>query len=303
MSLLLVIGPDSPCGCGSGRRFGECHLVDGSVQVEPKEFNPPMPMTGESMKKCYFAFTNNCGGRLSREHIISQAVLRNISSRIIAVCFRDEVRRSTIVSDSLTVRRMCARHNSAFSRLDTEAGRLFNSIQTFSKRLSSSAGETETCELRFFHRTDIERWLLKTLLNIYYSRMCGRRADTGLLKNIGTLFDGTLRAPYGLYMAGSWNQTFSTVTANEISFTLTVDDGIVTGVQVILSGIEFNLLIAGTAVSSDAFLAAHIYRPKTLSFSDGERVFDIYLVWENGSETTIAFSPSNPIERPEGILE
>lgn len=77
----LIVPPESPCGCGSGKSFGDCHLEDGNVKLSSKNINPPMPLTGQNIKKCYFAFTNNCGGGISKEHIISRTVLSKINDK------------------------------------------------------------------------------------------------------------------------------------------------------------------------------------------------------------------------------
>src|SRR5215213_101926 len=81
----LVVPPESPCGCGSGQAFGDCCLRDGEIKLSPKTINPPPPVTGQSIRKCLFASTNNCGGGISGDHIISAAILRRITTDKITI--------------------------------------------------------------------------------------------------------------------------------------------------------------------------------------------------------------------------
>ena len=79
MPFTLILPPESPCGCGSGRPLGQCHLKDNALDFPAAEPWPPPPPTGQQSRKCYLKFTHDCGGPISAEHMVSQTVLREIS--------------------------------------------------------------------------------------------------------------------------------------------------------------------------------------------------------------------------------
>jgi hypothetical protein len=124
----LVVPPESPCGCGSGRAFGSCCLRDGKIILSPKDIHPPEPITNQSMPGCFLADHHNCGGRLSGDHLISAVVLRQITTEKITVTGPEYSRSVFIQDNSLKIRWLCSRHNTALSPLDTQAGRLFGSL-------------------------------------------------------------------------------------------------------------------------------------------------------------------------------
>ena len=105
----------------SGKAFSDCHrLVDGQVKIAYKNITPPSRPTYKSIKKCYFSFTNNCDGGISKEHIISRAVLKEITDKEITIEKNGILRTVSIDSSSLTTKRLCRRHNSAVNGLDCE---------------------------------------------------------------------------------------------------------------------------------------------------------------------------------------
>ena len=49
-------------------------------------------------------------------------------------------------------------------------------------------------------RIDLERWMLKTLLNVYYARLSVNPQAFSLPTNIQAAFNAPLRRPFGLYV-------------------------------------------------------------------------------------------------------
>src|SRR5690349_7934386 len=125
----LVVPPESPCGCGSGQAFGNCCLRDGKIIRPPQRINPPAPATGQSRNKCFFASNNDCGGRISGDHLISAAVLRQITTDKITIASTNYSRSVFIQDNSLKIKWLCQRHNTALSPLDIQAARLFQAVQ------------------------------------------------------------------------------------------------------------------------------------------------------------------------------
>ncbi len=192
----FVLTPESLCGCGNGRSFGECHGKDGSITIVCRDMNPPEPPTGESIKKCYLGFTNNCGEGISRDHILSKSVLKHIDQKKILFESGGVKRILAIRSDALTTKCLCKRHNSAFHLIDYQAGRLIEWIQMAHGYMRAPSGPSQ--KAFFFHGWDIERWFLKSLMAIYRARLTVPQ-NAELPTNIFAGFNAFLPRPYGLY--------------------------------------------------------------------------------------------------------
>lgn len=286
----MVFPPEAPCGCENGKAFGDCHLVDGSVRISYKDLNPPSPPTYKSIKKCHLAFTNNCDGGISREHIVSRAVLREITDKLITIEAKGIRRTVSIDSSSLTTKRLCKRHNSAVNGLDKEAGRFIRAIR---RANSSLAGEIETNQLvTFFHGFDLERWLLKTLLNIYHSGLSGNRTQVELPSGINDRLWNTLPSPFGLYLRVKENagDFFEMTIERNASFHLMMEGNTVIGVSVTLAGVELKLVVTGNLPYTLDFQETHVFRPKTINFFQGREVVSIMFVWIDGSPHDIWIS-------------
>jgi len=121
----LVYSAESPCACGSGREFGQCCLVDGKVLSKPKVIVPPQPQTGESHAKCLLNWSNDCCSKISGDHIISRAVLKVLGDKKIKLSTKNFVREHSLDSSALKTKKLCQRHNSALSPIDSEAARFF----------------------------------------------------------------------------------------------------------------------------------------------------------------------------------
>ena len=296
----LVVPPESPCGCGSGRPFGECHLKNGGLEVQPKDITPRGPVTREGRKKCLFAYTNNCGGRISGEHILSAAVLRRISpDGKITISGPRGSRRVPILSSSLTVNRLCQRHNSALSPLDAEAGRFIRAIQMAERNFTEADVLAEN--FYFFHAFDLERWFLKTLLAVYHARLTDVQPGRDSLPDgIMESFQVPLRRPFGLYMphTTSAGGRHEMTAAPSASVRLIAADNLVVGIAVALSGLELTLIIDGHPSAMGEYLGErYAYRPQFLNYLRGEQVVSIAMLGLPGTPGAYWFEaqPDEPM--------
>ena len=291
----LIVPPESPCGCGSGRAFGDCCLRDGKVALSPKDINPPPPSTGQRVRKCLFAWTNNCGGGISGEHLISAAVLRQISTNKITITGTGFSRSVAINSDSLKVNRLCRRHNTSLGPLDTQAGRLFRAVQSAEGTLASGVAPHQ--RLYLFEGFDIERWLLKTLLAAYHARVSNVGPGTHMLPDYTMrLFESQLAPPFGLYVparTSDGEQSKMTI-VREASLHLITEGNLVAGIAVSLSGLELKLMIAGQADALQGFRSQHVFRPKFFNFYQGGEVVSIATAWTQGSNRIVWLSRGDP---------
>jgi len=304
MTYTLIVPPESLCGCESGKPFGECHLgKDGNIQMIWKDFNPPLPMTGESIRKCHFAYTNNCGEGISREHIVSRAVLKEINSKSITLSTSDFSRDLSIDSDSLKTKRLCRRHNSGFGRVDTQAGRFIRTVQKVDEILANQPAFPVRAYL--FSGFDIERWLLKTLLNIYYSRLSVNPQLFTLPPNIPAAFNSPLPSPYGLYVPfiKIEGEMHSFKIQKNAEFNLITEGNTVTGIKAMLSGLQLVFILAGTLPYSQEFSTTHTQRPKTIVFFEGQESVCIMMGWTEGAKMDLWISRGDPkAKTPEGIF-
>jgi hypothetical protein len=119
-----------------------------------------------SHHKCYANALGNCSTNISREHFISEAVLKQqeIEGGVTAFGFSflgDQSKPMPI--NGMAAKILCEAHNNALSPLDSEAGRLFK------YSLDIALNYHQASPICIFSGEDIELWLLKTLLGIFYS--------------------------------------------------------------------------------------------------------------------------------------
>jgi hypothetical protein len=273
----LVVPPESPCGCGSGKRFGDCHLQDGKVVVAPRNVWPKPPKTGESIRKCLFSAFNDCGGGISGDHILSASVLRAISEQKITLQSPLFSRSTSINSDSLKTKRLCRRHNSAFGPLDEEARRLFRAFNSIDASLAS--GSNVGPRLFLFSGFDVERWLLKTLYMAWYAKLTGLDPKTTKLSE-GALrhFFEPLKPPLGLYVP------IRDESEDKLKLNLSRDAAVqvfskgnqVAGIAVTLSGVELLLVLDHDAI----YLERYVFRPEYINFFEDSHVISLAFLWE-----------------------
>lgn len=283
----LVVPPDSPCGCGSGKTFGDCHLRDGGIQMAPKTVLPKRPLTGTAVKKCLFAQFKDCWGGISGEHIVSANILRAIDERQVTIESPLFTRTGGINSDIFKTNRLCRRHNSAFSPLDEEGGRLFRALQSIETSLSEKT--TLGPPLFLFSGTDIERWLLKTMYMAHFAKLTGfdpsaYRIPSSYLE----YFWHSLPAPLGLYVLArtSGEEKLKLNLTKNVSTHVFADGGTIVGISVTLSGVEFLLLLQPHVID----LANYEYRPQYLNFFDENFVIGLALVWDSPGERILWLS-------------
>lgn len=106
---------------------------------------------------CWAASLGNCGGGISREHIISASQFEETSITVEGLPWCREPR--TVGLASLVAKNLCRDHNTALSPADNEARRLKLAFKTM---LQSPILPVRQ---RFDARL-VERWLLKTTINL-----------------------------------------------------------------------------------------------------------------------------------------
>jgi len=124
------------------------------------------------INRCWAGVLGNCGGGISREHLVSECVFPNQSIFVQGLdwCL-DEPKELRI--ESLTAKILCKCHNSALSNLDTAAGLAFKAIRDYA---TTTSDRSEMPNLNWAPKQftidgpKLERWCLKTLLNFSFNQ-------------------------------------------------------------------------------------------------------------------------------------
>src|SRR5690242_5105101 len=67
-----------PCACGSNKVAGQCCLSQGRWHRKPSSIDLVNTGYAERTDRCYLAHLGTCCSKLSREHLVSAAVLKEI---------------------------------------------------------------------------------------------------------------------------------------------------------------------------------------------------------------------------------
>jgi len=123
------------------------------------------------MNDCWAACLGNCSGKISREHIVTKAISLDDEVTVSGMPWCVEPKKVGLAS--LTVKGLCVRHNSALSEVDQEAVHFVEALRESWRLLQVRVARKD-------HRWRIvkfpidgylmERWFLKTLINVTYGR-------------------------------------------------------------------------------------------------------------------------------------
>jgi hypothetical protein len=165
--------PSEPCPCGSRKLFARCcQQPDGGLYKSVTWPIPPTPVTGHAKAGCYMNWTRNCCHTMSREHFVSESVLKLIGEKYVTVGgapWLPHGMTKSLPINALAANILCERHNGAMSPLDTAAVNFFAAI----KSIYGDLGDYKTLSRKrrwwMFSGEELELWLLKTAFGAYYS--------------------------------------------------------------------------------------------------------------------------------------
>jgi len=165
--VIFDIPPTSPGPCGSRRQASKCCLSRQGFHKTPVATTPSQPKSGDHIRTCYASRLADCSSRLSREHYISKNLLdylnRDDGLTVSGLPWLNG-KEQTLPPNALASKILCERHNSALSPLDEMAVRFF---QAFDEEGVAGSGQQL---LHLFSGHDLERWLLKMLCGIAFSK-------------------------------------------------------------------------------------------------------------------------------------
>jgi hypothetical protein len=118
------------------------------------------------MKKCWANSLGNCSKKISSEHLISKGIFngREFSVRGFPWC-KDEF--VTVGINSITRKCLCEKHNNDLSVVDDEGIKFFNTLDEIASLTIPDNKSTKRININIDGYL-IERWFLKTLINLSY---------------------------------------------------------------------------------------------------------------------------------------
>jgi len=215
------------------------------------------------MRECWAAVLGDCRGKITGEHYVSQAAF--ITERITVEGFawcKDAP--NVIGLASATANVLCEHHNSKLSELDAAAGQaiqvLRDSVALDKSRRRLKVWEVPKHERFTIDAARVERWMLKTLLNLVHGP--GIAARHGVpAGGMASLEQAELcygLRPFsghaGMHFAAHEGLTFSLQDA--LSFRPAISDGVIVGAWVEFHGLRF-ILNLDAARRPDTYLQIH----------------------------------------------
>jgi hypothetical protein len=224
------------------------------------------------MENCYLKEQGGCSSKMSREHYVSEAVLKaivpNRDITIGGLAWQEPNTLQGIGIGSLQSKVLCTTHNSMLSPLDTVAGNLVDAIVAADKNPTKLAEETE------FDGPSIERWFLKTLISSSEARVLRCKPFTEKHKRL--LIGEEWPDGWGLYVRPPAQKTiFSQDLFLETS--INPNTGELKAAKFIIAGIEFWLLLG----NPDHPETWGFFRPRGLIFENGSEIKKIGLRWHS----------------------
>ena len=282
-------GRNDPCPCGSGNKAKRCCMVSGGWLKPLANCSPSPPATGQSEPKCFARAFGDCGGGISGEHFISKDILDSFSGVVVSgFPWQEPSTEKRVGINALVANVLCARHNSALSPLDAEAGRFFRTLREFDRGLRVAEPHKED-DFVLFCGEDLERWLLKLLCGLLASgnaSVGGERVRVDDLDQswLDLLFAGAVWPPEaGLYFVYPEDGRFWAYDSVGTSL-LTAPTGEVMGVRVDVAGFSLALCVVKPNLDNSTAFAGGVYRPRELRLRSGAVVQTGWLSWADRSQ-------------------
>lgn len=239
---------------------------------------PPGAVTGYQHPKCYARSDSNCSTKISREHFISETLLRQIQlnnrAKVAGLKWQEPERFRTILLSSMVSRVLCERHNHALSPLDEVMGRFSETIGEFDRTLGPSALNLAS-ECRSFSGSDIERWMVKCVMGLSAS---GNLRHSGLKAECVDLLYGRMEWPenWGLYFQSTAGQPIYHSGSFLIETRIDPAKGLILAVEFVIRGLPF-LLCLGKPSNPELL---GVWRPAAITFKSSTCEKTLSLSWD-----------------------
>jgi len=169
---------------------------------------------------CWASMSNGCRGDLTKEHVVSESVLKIIGALNVG---KDGEKPITLGTGSYVLKRLCNHHNSALSKYDEEAQKFFSALKSISEMLREEPKPNKLIETNCIsiNKRNLERWFAKTFMNMVLFNIPVFKPDNLPLyvtphSIIDQLYKGKdFEQPFGLYLI---NPAKSLVPENQVGF-------------------------------------------------------------------------------------
>ena len=268
---------DQECPCGSGLRSMRCCWVGRERWYKHPARVVPTPKLSIH-EKCYCAFTESCGTKITKEHFISRSILERIANGRRFITF-NRVRDGASISsnigiDSFSAKVLCDVHNTMLSPLDKAADDVFKRLEVLA-RVISNVKEIQFAD--FFAIAsghDIERWIAKVFLGLIAAKQI--HSQTGRVIQLNEvpneIFDCVVQglalpSPLGLHMQSFVGQDRSLSGFSFSTIQLTDGSDDVGGLFLNLGLMNFVLITSYQ--HGKTFQVEHLYRRQSFAFNGG----------------------------------
>jgi hypothetical protein len=235
--------------------------------------------------KCYARADRNCSPKISREHFVSETLLRQIhlnnTAKVAGLKWQQKETFNVVPLSGLASSILCERHNNALSPLDACIGAFAEAIGAYDAALHSSNAITAS-EQRSFSGDDIERWMVKCLLGLTTSKNLNA---TKLKPECVDLLFANIEWPdgWGLYFSASPSRPIHHSYSFLIETRFDQARGLILAADFVIRGLPF-VLCLGKPHRQESF---GIHRPEAIVFKSDECEKVLVLSWPRG--------PRNPV--------
>ncbi|MGA2033856.1 MAG: hypothetical protein ABSG68_16540 [Thermoguttaceae bacterium] len=249
---------------------------------------PQQPDAAFAHPDCYARELGGCSRQISKEHYVSDAILRQVSLGEPSVLvrnlhFQEPSTQERKGISSLVAKVLCSKHNSHLSPFDVAGFSLVSGMD----EINRTVGQVEDEETFVVNGDDLERWMLKTLCGGLFSGNIP--LPDGTLKGIcppkhwlDILFcNGRFPAEQGLYVrAGTPGVVFAT-DPSILKMEVLHEQNFVVGFRVLVFNFQFILVLASLPPQPPAMLEHAQYRPQGIVVQGSNT--RIQIAWQDGT--------------------
>ncbi|MFC7049220.1 hypothetical protein [Emcibacter nanhaiensis] len=240
------------------------------------------------MSKCFLNGFGECGGKITREHYISNVVLQNINVNegmvIGGLPWQPQNSLQKIGIASLQSKILCERHNSSLSEMDSVAGKLFSTLDNIDKSPSTVQAAT------LIDGRLVERWLLKVVCGLIAGPKIGNGVVAKEWKKI--LVGGQWPEGWGLYLPVQLgSQIFSTELYLETLVNPETNEILCCKFKI--AGVGFNLLLG----RPDDPASFGLYRPRGIIFDIPNMEKRVELDWDIENNNAVIYKKIGKTDR------
>lgn len=247
--------------------------------------HPPGSVTEHANTKCYARADRNCSTKISKEHFISETLLRQIhlnnTAKIAGLKWQLKETFNVIPLSRLASSILCERHNNALSPLDACMGSFAQAIGDYDAALMSN-NTVDASEQRTFCGDDIERWMVKCLLGLTASKNLN---STNLKAECVDLLFANIAWPesWGLYFAASSAKPVHHSSSFLIETRVDPARGLILAADFVIRGLPF-VLCLGKPDNPEDFGR---FRPEAIVFRNGKCEKVLVLSWLGGPKSPV----------------